>query len=356
MSGSIRPIAVQGLVQQLDRFDAIIDVRTPLEYQQDHIPGAINLPVLSNEERVTVGTLHRTDAFEARRLGAAMISHNIARLLEGSLAQSPKSWRPVVYCWRGGQRSGALAHILAQVGWPAHQLEGGYKAWRRNLLAELSVRPGELRFLVVTGLTGCGKTEVLQAAAQQGAQVLDLEALARHRGSLLGELPDQAQPSQKAFEREIWLRLRGFDSRSPVLVEAESRKIGHLHVPASLIETMRRSPTIGLAANTSVRVQLLRRQYQHFEQNLELLTQRLNRLLALCGHEQLNRWRKMAEQGQWDGFVHQLLERHYDPLYRRSTDQNFGDSPSRQIELADSSEAAIAACAVQLMQHASKMH
>lgn len=353
VSGSVRQISAHALAEELAHFDAIIDVRTPLEYHEDHIPGAINLPVLSDEQRVEIGTLHRSDAFEARRLGAALISRNIADMLEGPLAHTPRSWRPLVYCWRGGQRSGSLAHVLAQVGWPAYRLDGGYKAWRRHIVEDLHTLPSQLRFVVLTGLTGCGKTEVLQSAAQQGAQVLDLEALARHRGSLLGALPDQAQPSQKAFEREIWLRLRAFDPAKPILVEAESRKIGGLHVPALLIENMRKSTTICLTAGMDIRVDLLRRQYQHFEQDLDLLSTRLQALSAVHGHAQLERWYSMAQQADWNGFVQSLLEHHYDPLYRRSTQQNFGDKPQGpSIELQEGSAAAIAECAAELMLRA----
>ncbi|OJW79430.1 tRNA 2-selenouridine(34) synthase MnmH, partial [Thiobacillus sp. 65-1402] len=232
-------------VAELPAFDEIIDARSPGEFAVDRIPGAINLPVLDDAERERVGTLYKqVSSFEAKKVGAALVSRNIARHLETWFADKPKSYRPLVYCWRGGSRSGAMTHILQKIGFAATQLDGGYQAYRRHVVAELERLPALLSYRVVSGPTGSGKSRLLQALADEGAQVLDLEALAAHRGSLLGALPEQPQPTQKSFESAICFALARFNPQRPVFVESESKKIGVLRVPAALIAAMRASPCI----------------------------------------------------------------------------------------------------------------
>ena len=220
-------------LSQLTDFDEIIDVRTPAEFADDHIPGAINCPVFSNEERITVGTLYKqVSPFAARKVGAALVAKNIAHHLETRFHDHPKSWKPLIYCWRGGQRSGAMSIILAQVGWAAHKLEGGYKSYRRDVLEKLETLPAQYDYRVVCGATGSGKSRLLAALSEAGAQVLDLEGLAQHRGSILGGLPEQPQPTQKWFETQLVSTLQNFDASRPVFVEAESNKIGRIVCPA----------------------------------------------------------------------------------------------------------------------------
>ncbi len=311
-------------VAQLSDYDEIIDVRSPAEFAEDHIPGAINAPVLTNEQRAEVGTLFtQVSPFAAKKLGAALIARNIAQHLETLFSDKPKQWRPLVYCWRGGQRSGAMAHILAQVGWSVSRLAGGYKSYRRQVLADLQTLPDTLRFRVVCGPTGSGKSRLLRVLHEQGAQVLDLEALAQHRGSLLGNLPDEAQPAQKMFESRLWDALRHYDPRRPVFVEAESKKIGLLSMPEALLTKIRTSDCLTIEAPVSARVQLLMDDYKHFLSDPVLLTRRLAPLLPLHGHQVLDRWQALAEQGNWAVLVEELLTMHYDPAYRRSTTYNF---------------------------------
>ena len=245
-------------VDQLDDyrlFDDIIDVRTPAEFAEDHIPGSINCPVLDNEQRIEVGTLYKQHSpFAAKKIGAAYVAENIARHLRTSFQDRPQKWRPLIVCWRGGQRSGAMTLILRRVGWDAQQLQGGYKTYRTQVLAELAELPRRMAYTVVCGATGSGKSRVLQALAQRGEQVLDLEELACHKGSVLGVLPDSPQPSQKMFESRLLVALRGFDPQRAVFVEAESRKIGCLQVPDALLETMRTGHCITIDATLAARV------------------------------------------------------------------------------------------------------
>lgn len=311
-------------VSQLGGFDEIIDVRTPAEFAQDHIPGAINCPVLSNEERITIGTLYKqVSAFDAKKQGAALVSRNIAHHLETTFADKPRDWQPLVYCWRGGNRSGALAHVLAQVGWKTGQLEGGYKAYRSHVLERLADLPQHFSWRIVCGPTGSGKSRFLQILAEEGFQVLDLEQLAAHRGSVLGNLPDAPQPAQKMFDSLVLAQLQAFDPSRPVYAEAESKKIGALQVPDALLNAMREGECVRLIADIPARTQLLKEEYGHFLQASEALNEKLALLTPLHGHERIREWQELASAGRWDELVERLLVEHYDPAYGRSIFKNF---------------------------------
>jgi tRNA 2-selenouridine synthase len=322
----------------LDTFDAIIDVRSPSEFAEDRLPGAISCPVLDDAERARIGTLHKQQsAFAARRTGAALVARNIAGHLEQRLADKPRQWRPLVYCWRGGQRSGAMVHVLSAVGWPARQLEGGYRAFRRHVLAELAELPRRYRLRIVCGATGSGKSRLLRHLAAAGAQVLDLEEMAQHRGSVLGALPQSPQPSQKHFETTLWWALRGFDPLRPVFVESESRKVGQLRLPDALIEHMRAAECVRLTLPVEARVRLLRDEYAHFEADAPALLRQLDCLAGLHGRERVEAWKALACAHRWDEMVRRLLDEHYDPAYSRSIDRNFSRI-GESIEVAPDSE------------------
>lgn len=311
------PVAAN--VAQLTDFDEIIDVRSQSEYAEDHIPGAVNCPVLDDGERVEVGTLYRHSSFDAKKIGAALVSANIARHLQQRFHDRPRTWRPLVYCWRGGGRSGALAHVMAQVGWRVGRLEGGYRAYRRTVIEDLAVLPGRLQWRVVCGMTGTGKSRLLRELAAAGSQVLDLEALALHRGSVLGNLPGERQPAQKMFDSLVWHELHRFSPQRPVFVEAESKKIGNLRVPQALIDAMWASPCLVLEAPVAARIALLKQEYAHFLSEPELLAAQLECLVALHGRETVVQWQQAARAQRWDELVGELLVRHYDPAYTRST-------------------------------------
>jgi tRNA 2-selenouridine synthase len=309
----------QATVAQLSEFDEVIDVRSESEYGEDHIPGALNCPVLDNNERALVGTLYKqTSSFDAKKLGASLVSANIARHLRERFHDRARDWRPLVYCWRGGGRSDALAHVLAQIGWRVGRLEGGYKAYRRAVVADLDVLPRRFTWRVVCGMTGTGKSRTLRALHAAGAQVLDLEALAAHRGSVLGNMPDEPQPTQKMFDSLVWNELCGFDPDRPVFVESESKKIGRLRVADALIDAMWASECLVLEAPLSVRVELLKAEYSHYISEPEMLAVQLECLAPLHGKHRIERWLDMARRGAWDAFVEELLVQHYDPAYTRA--------------------------------------
>ncbi|MCX7892325.1 MAG: tRNA 2-selenouridine(34) synthase MnmH [Burkholderiales bacterium] len=337
-------------VAQLDLFDEVVDVRSGAEYAEDHVPGALNCPVLDDAERAEVGTLYKqVSPFAAKRVGAAIVARNIARHLDTAFAAKPKDWRPLVYCWRGGNRSAAMTHVLREIGWPAAQLAGGYKAYRREVVAQLGALPAHFRYVVVCGETGSAKSRLLEALAAAGAQVLDLEGLARHRGSVLGELPGDPQPPQKWFETLVWDRLRRFDREAPVFVEAESRKIGALQVPEGLIREMRGAPCVRLAAPAAERVRFLMREYGHFLADPARLVAKLAHLAPLHGREVVARWQTLAAACAWEPLVADLLENHYDPAYRRSTAKNFARfAEARVLALESLAPEAIARAAAEL--------
>lgn len=328
-------------VAQLPEFDEFIDVRSECEFAEDHLPGAVSCPVLSDEERARVGTLYKqVSSFEAKKTGAALISANIAHHLRERFHDRPRGWRPLVYCWRGGSRSGALAQVLHQVGWRVAQLEGGYKSYRRHVVADLAMLPMRFPWRAVCGLTGSGKSRLLRAIEECGGQVLDLEALAAHRGSVLGNLPDVPQPSQKMFESLVWNALRQFSPSRPVYVEAESKKIGALRVPDALIEVMWKSPCIVLEAPVRLRVALLKEEYTHFIADPATLVAKLECLSGLYGHAVIDEWRELAFGQRWDELTEDLLVRHYDPAYTRSTLKHYpGLNRAFHIELAGTAEA-----------------
>jgi tRNA 2-selenouridine synthase len=342
------------LVPTLDDFDAIIDVRSESEFAEDHIPGAINCPVLDDEERARVGTLYKqASPFDAKKIGAALVARNIARHIDTQFLDKPRDWKPLVYCWRGGNRSGSMAHILAKIGWQAMQLDGGYKEYRRHVNADLTEMPKRFHYRVVCGTTGSGKSRLLQTLASVGAQVLDLEQLAVHRGSVLGNLPSEPQPTQKAFESSIWHALRHFDPQRVVFVESESKKVGQLRVPDVLMECMRASPCISLHLPQAQRVQLLMQDYVHFVEMPELLNTQLECLLQLHGREKISRWQAMANTGKIESLVDELLVDHYDPAYLRSIERNFTQfSQAEKAELTDISEASFEALARHLLSTA----
>lgn len=322
---SVHIITADEAMARYDHFDAVIDARSEGEHAEDHLPGALNWPSLDNEERIRVGTLYKqVSPFEAQKIGAALVAANISRHIQTHVLDKAKHWQPLIYCWRGGKRSNSLALILGQIGFKVHLIEGGYKAFRQAVVQDTPRRVAPLQFRVLCGPTGSGKTRLLQALATQGAQVLDLEALASHRASVLGVIPGQPQPTQKAFETRLWDTLRRFDPARPVFVEAESKKVGNLTIPESLITAMRAAPCIRLDLALEHRVQLLMEDYDYFARDTEFFCERLQRLADLKGHAVVEAWQTQVRAGQTTAVVADLLERHYDPGYESSTARNFG--------------------------------
>ncbi len=349
---TLKTIAAEDAMARLGVFDTIIDARSPAEFADDHLPGAVNWPVLDNDERREVGTQDKqVSPFDARKTGAALVARRIADLLEREVREQPREWQPLVYCWRGGKRSGTLAWFLDQIGFRTHILQGGYKAFREQVREQLDTLPEQFNYTVIAGRTGSGKTRLLQALIEQGAQVIDLEALARHRGSVLGGLEHDPQPTQKAFDTAVWRSLRAFDPSRPVFVESESRKIGALAVPEALLTRMRaHGRCVFVTLPDAARVQLLLEEYGFFAQQVDRFCEHMATLAELRGKDTVARWQAMARGGHWAEVFNELMLQHYDPLYLRSMTRNFvGMAAAQQLALRDGDADAMRDAAARLL-------
>jgi tRNA 2-selenouridine synthase len=324
-------------------FDTVIDVRSPAEYDEDHLPGAISLPALTDAERAEVGTIYKRESpFRARKLGAAMVARNVARHLDGPLSAIEGGWRPLVYCWRGGQRSGSVAIILREVGWRVETIEGGYRSFRRAVVRTLHDTPFPARVVLLDGNTGTAKTAVLARLRAMGAQVIDLEGLARHRGSLLGGMG--AQPSQKAFETALAMEVAELDPGRPVVIEAESSKVGGLVVPPSVWKAMIGAERVEVAAPVAARADYLARAYADLTEDPAMLASRLATLARLQGVERVAEWQGLAAAGRFAELAAALCTAHYDPRYARHR-ARWAREPAARVEVARLDEEGVSALA-----------
>ncbi|MGB0844198.1 MAG: tRNA 2-selenouridine(34) synthase MnmH [Alphaproteobacteria bacterium] len=323
-------------IQEVDfaSYDEIIDVRTPNEFTQDHVPNAVSLPVLDNEEHADVGTMYaQISAFEARKHGGSLVSTNIGKHLKEHFQDKDKNYKPLVYCWRGGQRSNSFGLVLAQVGWPVDVVEGGYKAFRSFVREELVRLAPLFNFKILVGLTGSGKTVVLNELEKMGAQTLDLEGCANHQGSLLGQMPDKQIMNQKAFETRVWHKLSTLDPNKPVWVEGESSKIGKVFIPQPLFSHLCASPSYELVVPRSSRVEHIINDYPHWLEDKDGLLELLIRLKPRYGGDEFELWQNWTETGQWKDLVGRLLEHHYDKSYLNSRGNLYG-SPEAKFNLS----------------------
>ena len=345
-------ITAQDVLRRLDEFDTIIDARSEDEYLEDHLPGAVNWPTLDNAERHEIGTTYKqVNAFEAKKRGAAIAARNISAHIEREVIDKPKDWKPLTYCWRGGKRSGSLSLILSEIGFRVTLIEGGYKAFRAAVLEDIPRLAPLFDWRVICGTTGSGKTRLLQALAEAGAQVLDLEALANHRSSVLGAIPGVPQPSQKHFDTLVWDALRRLDPKRPVFVESESKKVGNVAVPAALIEAMRAGACLNLLLPDEERVALLMEDYDFFVQDREAFCDRLDALTQIRGKQVIDDWKALVRAGQVEPVVRELLTLHYDPVYIDSMKRNFkGYAQAQEIRPKDRSVEAMRALAQTMAQ------
>ena len=347
---SLQLVTPRQVITRYEAFDTVIDARSESEHALDHLPGALNWPTLNDSERQAIGTMYKqVNAFEAKKRGAAIAARNIAAHIEAHVLDKTRDWAPLAYCWRGGKRSGALALILDQIGFRVSLIEGGYKAFRAEMLLDIARLAEQLQFKVICGTTGSGKTRLLQALAAEGAQVLDLEALAQHRSSVLGAIPGQAQPSQKRFDTLVWNALRAFEPSRPVFVESESKKVGNVAVAEPLMQRIRQSPCINLELPLDERVALLLEDYAYFVANPEHFCNRLDVLTAQRGKAVVQAWKESVLRGDLGAVVQDLLLSHYDPVYVQSMQRNFGQFPQAvALQPAGRSASAMDAAAQEL--------
>ena len=329
-----------------DQYALVIDARSPHEYLEDHVPGAVNLPVVDDAEFAEVGIQYKTDQHAAYLIGAQHSFRNLARHTADLISRYKPTDRFLVYCFRGGKRSALWAANLRLIGFTVDVVPGGWKRYRNWVRESLVTLPPRFDYRVLCGPTNCGKTRLLQALASEGEQVLDLEGLARHKGSLLGDLPGQPQPTQKYFDTLVLDALRRFDPARPVWVEAESKKVGRLLVPEELSAAMRRAPTTHLSVPMKERVQLCTEEYAHFVADPLSMVARLGSLKPLVGGEELALWHTLASEGRAPELFERLMTQHYDPAYSRSTTREFGPGDAtNRLELESLQPQALAATA-----------
>ena len=341
-------LTFSSLIELLDHsYDSVIDVRSPDEFAEDHLPGAINLPVLDNDERAQVGTMYvQRSRFLARKLGAAMVFRNTAHHVETTLADKDGGWQPLVYCWRGGQRSGSFTWLLQQIGWRAEVIAGGYQTYRRLVKAYLYDTPMVHHLVALDGYTGTAKTDLLKLAQARGVQVLDLEGLANHRGSLLGGMSGP-QPSQKAFETELAAQLIRMDPARPVLIEAESSKIGERIIPPALWNAMKVAPRIQITAPVDARCRYLVQAYDDILSNAVKLRSKLEPLRAHRSNAVVDHWLALIAAGDKPALTQSLMEQHYDPSYAKSR-QSLDVEVIAEVQVAELDTDGLAGAADQL--------
>jgi len=326
--------------------DTIIDVRSPSEFAEDHIPGAINLPVLSDAERARVGTIYKQNSsFTARKIGAALVAQNAAAHLNGPLAEKTGEWQPLVYCWRGGQRSGSFATILDQVGWRVHLLKGGYRTYRTLVVDLLYDNPLPHRLTLIEGGTGTAKTRLLHHLAEAGEQVVDLEGLANHRGSLFGSMAG-GQPAQKMFETQLASVLGQLNPARMTWVEAESSKVGARIVPGSMWKAMCAAPRIEIRATLAARAQFLAQAYSDLTEDRDHLHRQIDQLRPFHSADKIAEWHGLADNAAWTDLAGVLMSTHYDPRYAKSMARS--DQAMRSIELDGLDDATLAQTAREL--------
>jgi tRNA 2-selenouridine synthase len=348
---SLTTISACEAISNMASYHAVIDARSPSEYALDRLPNALNWPSLNDEERVTVGTIYKQQsAFDARKIGGALVARNVAAHIEAQCQDKTKNWKPLIYCWRGGKRSGSLALILGQIGFDVHLIEGGYKAFRAEMIADLQTLVTQFDYRVVCAPTGSGKTRLLHVLKAQGAQVLDLEELANHRSSVLGLVPGEVQPSQKNYDMRIWQALKALDPSRPVFVESESKKVGNVSIPECLIAAMRAGRCLRLDLTVESRVALLLEDYDYFVKDVEFFCARLEVLIPLRGREVVEGWQQQARSGRMGKAVEDLLKNHYDPSYLSSMVRNFKQYGEADVHTVSShSHEAFAALAQDLV-------
>lgn len=308
----------------------LIDVRTPLEFEEDHIPGAHNVPLLSNEERVEVGTIYKQGGpIEARRRGLELTCSRFYGMVDQIV--SVAGGRPiVVYCWRGGLRSASVAMLVETCGTPASQLVGGYKVFRNNVIDYFERCDFHAPLIVMHGMTGTGKTEFINGLDPLKWSTIDLEGVACHRGSAFGALGLEQKITQKHFETTLWDAFRRLPSDSPVVLEGESQRIGRYSLPGRLYETMAESCKIWCHASLETRIERLSVEYARPEYKGEML-EALERIRKKLNGTRYVELKGMIEGWDVEGIARSLIIDYYDRMYYKHRPW----TPDLELELED---------------------
>lgn len=295
----------------------VIDVRSPCEHKAEYIPHSVNIPLLEDDERVFIGTTYAVEGeMVARRKALKIISPKIPDIVDKILELKNQGQHIVVHCWRGGLRSETVASFLTVVGIDCWRLTGGFKGWRKVVMNDFARAQYSFTPVILHGRTGVGKSEILRALENLGADVLNLEELANHRGSVFGALGLSLQPTQKNFESELWLKLRQFTSR-PVFIEAESRKIGRIALPDFLIDRIATGRRVEVTGSMARRVERITAEYANvFTDELKAeAVSAMQNLRVRLGNKRTDEIAAFGLSGQLDQAIEALLSDYYDPLY-----------------------------------------
>jgi tRNA 2-selenouridine synthase len=307
----IHPIAISDFIELKDPVP-LADVRTPAEFAHGHIPGAFNLPLFSDEERVSIGTTYKQVGKEAAiLLGFDFTGNKWSGFIRQAMEMAPGK-KIAVHCWRGGMRSGAMAWALNLYGFEVYQLEGGYKQYRRWVLDQFEAT---YSLFVLGGMTGSGKTRILHELHTLGEQVIDLEELAQHRGSSFGSMNKMVQPTQEQFENNLASQLNALDKRRKIWVEDESSSIGKRTIPRPFWDQMVTSFLIDLNVSAGQRLEALVHEYGSL--NKDFLIECTERIRKRLGLDQAKNAVVAIKEGRIADFIRVVLI-YYDKTYRTS--------------------------------------
>ncbi|MGI6712828.1 MAG: tRNA 2-selenouridine(34) synthase MnmH [Bacillota bacterium] len=304
-----------------------IDLRSENEFQEDHIPNAINIPLFNNEERANVGTVYKNQGSKAaRKLGLKIVTPKLPKIVQ-LIDDIANNSSIVLYCWRGGLRSQSLAVILDLMDIKGYRLIGGYKKFRNWIYAYFQQEKLGFEAIILHGLTGTGKTEIIKQLEKSQIGVIDLEGLANNRGSVFGSLGLSDQPTQKMFESLLWHKLEQNKDQRFIVVECESKRIGKLILPSLFYQTMKEGKHILVYDTLPNRVKRIISEYDpstYKNQVLEALIKLKDRL----GKDKINYLKNLVIEGKYQWVVEDLLICYYDPLYK------YPDHPSTQYDLS----------------------
>jgi len=310
-----------------DQGALLVDVRAPAEFAETTIPGAVNIPIFTDAERAEVGTVYKQKGKAvARQLGVELVAPKIPQLVAAARqAAEGRSGPVIVFCWRGGMRSKAMTAFFDLAGLPSRQLEGGHKAFRRQVLDDFE-RGIWGRVLVLRGMTGVGKTLMLEQLALHNYPVIDLEGLANHRGSAFGNLGLPPQPGQKRFEALLWEELRRLRNSDYIIVEGESRHIGRVLVPPTLFADMQSETSLWLDAPLDVRIRYILDDYPAIDTHRDAFVRPINALKERLGGDKVAELLELLQRGAWQELTRELMVNYYDPLYEHTR-------PQRRIDI-----------------------
>lgn len=294
----------------------IVDARTPLEFAEDHLPGAINVPILTNAERVEIGTLHKQQGPQIARVRGLQLTCHRFPAIVATITEAAAGRPILVYCWRGGLRSESIATLLEMTGTPVSKLQGGYKAFRQRVSSFFESVSLPVQLVVLHGMTGSGKTEFLHQLPASDWTVIDLEGLARHRGSAFGSLGLGEQPPQKRFESLLWDAFRKAPLDRPIVVEGESKRIGRVNLPGNLHEVMAESTKVWCEVSVATRVKRLAAEYARKDYQTPM-AEALERIKKKLGGDHYTELLQRLEAWDVEGLAQGLIEYYYDKLYYR---------------------------------------